>query len=139
MEQVATMPLNILYVEDDADIRHIVRVALSLDPLIGLEVAASGEEALELLGRRPLPDVALLDVMMPGMDGPTLMGKLREDPATAALPVIFMTAKARPADVADYRARGAIGVILKPFDPLELAAAVRALWETHRRAAASSA
>lgn len=128
------MPLSILYVEDDADIRHIVRVALSLDPLIRLDVAASGAEALEHLAQNALPDVALLDVMMPGIDGPTLMATLRETPATAALPVIFMTAKARPADVADYRARGAIGVILKPFDPLELATAVRTLVETHRAA-----
>jgi len=118
--------LDILYVDDDEDIRHIVRLSLSLDPAITLRIAGSAAEALALLDRGRLPDVALLDVMMPGRDGLSLLADLRARPATAALPVIFMTAKGRPADVELYRARGALGMILKPFDPLDLARQIRA-------------
>ena len=118
-------PLRILYVDDDPDIRHIVALSLSLDPLIEARFAASGEEALAMLKSAALPDVAVLDVMMPEMGGLELLDRLRADPATADLPVLFMTARAREADVATYRARGARGVIVKPFDPLSLGAAIR--------------
>jgi two-component system OmpR family response regulator len=120
-------PLRVLYVDDDADIRTIVRMALSLDPAMTLTEAASGTEALALVAGGLVPDVAVVDVMMPGMTGPALMEALHARPVTAALPVIVMTAKARPADVAAYRARGATGVISKPFDPLTLAGEIRAL------------
>jgi two-component system, OmpR family, response regulator len=118
-------PLRLLYVDDDDDIRHIVELSLSIDPSITLKVAASAGEALAALTSGWLPDAALLDVMMPGIDGPALLDRLRADPLTAGIPVIFLTAKARPADVARYRERGALGVILKPFDPVTLAAEVR--------------
>ncbi len=117
--------LSVLYVDDDPDIRHIVALSLSLDPMIAARFAASGEEALALLAEGYRPDVAVLDVMMPEMDGLTLLDRLRADPATAAIPVLFMTARAREADVAAYRARGAAGVIVKPFDPLSLGSAIR--------------
>lgn len=124
--------VRLLYVEDDPDIRHIVRVALSLDPEIDLMLADSAIAAIDLIAQGPVPDAALLDVMMPGVDGPTLLTLLRADPRTARIPVIFLTAKARPADVADYKRRGAIGAILKPFDPLQLAGQVRAMIADHR-------
>jgi two-component system, OmpR family, response regulator len=129
-------PLDILYVDDDADIRHIVTLALSLDRAIRLRVAASGEAALALLDGGEIPDVALLDVMMPGMTGPELHDRLRARADTAALPVIFMTAKASDGDRASYRTRGAIGTITKPFDPMRLAGEVRALVAGSRRARA---
>ena len=119
--------LNILYVDDDADIRTIVRMSLGLDPAIDVRIAASGQEGLDMLAAGPRPDVVILDVMMPGLDGPQVLDRMRGDPATADVPVIFMTAKGRQADVDSYTARGAIGVILKPFDPIHLAADVRAL------------
>jgi CheY-like chemotaxis protein len=76
-----------------------------------------------------LPDLILLDVMMPGMDGPATLAELRKLPATAATPVIFMTAKVQTAEVAYYKSIGAIGVIAKPFDPMLLAQQVRTLFE----------
>lgn len=117
--------LEVLYVDDDDDIRHIVELALGLDPGINVRIVSSGAEALVELDRSGAPDVILLDVMMPVIDGPMLLGLLRERPDTANTPVIFMTAKTRPADVADYRARGAIGVVMKPFDPVGLADEIR--------------
>lgn len=118
--------LKLLYVDDDEDIRHIVGLSLGLDPTIDVRIVGSAAGALAEIDRSGVPDVMLLDVMMPEMDGPTLLCRLRQRSDTAAVPVIFMTAKARPADIADYRQRGAIGVIMKPFDPVGLAAEVRA-------------
>jgi CheY-like chemotaxis protein len=123
------MSLSVLYVDDDDDIRHIVALSLGLDPGIVVRVAGSGREALNILDSQWVPDVAILDVMMPGMDGLELLDHLRARPATAALPVLFMTARGRAADVADYSARGAVGVIIKPFDPIGLAQQVRSLLE----------
>lgn len=120
-------PLSVLYVDDDPDIRTIVSMALSLDPGISLRTAGSAADALALLADGEAPDVALLDVMMPGTDGPTLLDRLRAQEATRGVPVIFLTASGREADIARYRERGAIGVILKPFDPLTLAADLRRL------------
>lgn len=130
--------LKILYVDDDADIRAIVEMSLRLDPGIDVRLAASGAEALSLLGDEDwMPDVAVLDVMMPGMDGPTLMERLRAMPAFAKTPVLFMTARGRDPDIARYRERGANGVILKPFDPIQLAQHIRALVERPGRGAPS--
>lgn len=119
--------LVLLYVDDDDDIRTVVTMALSLDPDITLRVAASGEEALTAIAAGLRPDAVVLDVMMPGMDGPALLERLRRLPPTATTPVIFMTARGRQADVDFYRARGAAGVIVKPFDPITLAERVRLL------------
>jgi CheY-like chemotaxis protein len=120
-------PLDILYVEDDPDIRHVVRIALSLDPAIRLLTAESGGAALAMLDRGLAPDAALLDMMMPGMDGLALLAMLRARPATANLPAIFMTAKVCPRDRDRYREGGGVGLIVKPFDPLLLAAQVRTM------------
>ncbi|WP_156679963.1 response regulator [Sphingomonas profundi] len=120
--------LNILYVDDDDDIRAIVEMALGLDPTIRVRLAAGGAAALTLLaGGGWRPEVIVLDVMMPGMDGPTLMTHLRQQPDLAHVPILFMTARGRAADVARYIEQGAVGVILKPFDPVTLAQQIRAL------------
>src|SRR5258705_9071070 len=79
------------------------------------------------------PDLILLDVMMPGMDGLMTLQALRELPATAATPVMFITAKVQPQEIAQYRELGALDVIPKPFDPMTLAATISAAWE-HRQA-----
>ncbi len=118
-------PLDILYVDDDEDIRHIVRLSLALDTGIRLRLAASAAEAMIAIDRGGRPDVALLDVMMPGTDGLALLAMLRARADTAAMPVIFMTARGRAADLELYRLRGATGMILKPFDPLSLATRIR--------------
>jgi CheY-like chemotaxis protein len=121
---------NILYIEDDPDIQTIARIALETVGGLAVRICSSGQEALELVTSGFAPDLILLDVMMPGMDGMSTLGRLRTLPHTAATPAVFMTAKVQPSEVAQYRAQGALGVIAKPFDPMELAKQVRRLWES---------
>ena len=118
---------RILFVEDDPDIQTVAKMAL--ETLGGFTVLAcsSGVEALDEL-HTFAPDLVLLDVMMPGMDGPSTLIALRRLPAGRDLPVVFMTAKAQSQEVARYRALGAAEVIAKPFDPLDLSNRVRAIW-----------
>jgi len=128
--QAERAPLHtIVYGDDEPDIRLIVQTALGLAEGLTVHAAESGEQALEL-ARELQPDLLLLDVMMPGLDGPTTLKRLRADPAIAQIPVIFMTAKAMPEDVQRLRAIGALAVIAKPFDPMQLAAQVLALWQS---------
>ncbi|WP_199221388.1 response regulator [Desulfonatronum sp. SC1] len=79
-----------------------------------------------------VPDLILLDVMMPDMDGPTTMRELRKIPDLANTPVVFLTAKVQPQEFSAYLALGAQGVIAKPFDPMKLADEVHAVWEHMR-------
>lgn len=118
-------PLSVLLVDDDADIRFIGELALARVGGFAVTLAESGEECLRLAAS--LPDVILLDVMMPGMDGTETLGRLRADPALEGIPVIFMTAKVQHSEVARYRELGAAGVIAKPFDPMTLHERVRGL------------
>jgi CheY-like chemotaxis protein len=118
---------KVLYVEDDADIRTIASLALETVGGLTLRACACGADALAQ-ATEFAPDLLLLDVMMPGMDGPTTLARLRELPATRDVPVIFMTAKVQASEVQHYTALGAVGVISKPFDPMTLAAQVQALW-----------
>ncbi|MBT9591485.1 MAG: response regulator [Thiobacillus sp.] len=125
------MPLalsTILYVEDEPDIRTVARLALETVGGFTLRVCGSGEEAVEA-GPAFKPDLLLLDVMMPGMDGPTTLAALRENPALKETPVIFMTAKVQPSEIQRYRDLGALDVIAKPFDPMTLADQVRNIWK----------
>ena len=124
-----TRPLNkILYVEDEADIRTVAQLALEAVGGFTLTVCSSGEEAVQV-GPSSRPDLILLDVMMPGMDGPTTLAELRKNPALADTPVMFMTAKVQPSEIQQYRDLGALDVIAKPFDPMTLADQVRSIWE----------
>ena len=116
---------TVMYVEDDADIRAVTEFALD-DEGFELIICASGQEALENAAKQ-IPDLILLDVMMPGMDGPTTLEKLRELSDFKNIPVIFMTAKVQSAELEQYRALGAIGVINKPFDPMTLPEQIRNL------------
>ena len=118
--------MRVLYVDDEADIREIADIALGLDPSFEVDTAASGSQALKAMAANP-PDVALLDVMMPGMDGPSLLQAMRTDPALASVPVIFVTARAQRSELQNFATLDAVGVIAKPFDPMTLAAQVRAL------------
>jgi two-component system, OmpR family, response regulator len=121
---------TVLYVDDEPDIREVVHLALSLADGVTVHTCESGDQALLQIPRLR-PDLLILDVMMPGMDGPTTMSRLRADPELAEIPVIFMTAKAMPQEVARFREMGAIGVIAKPFDPMQLAQQVLTLWNKH--------
>jgi CheY-like chemotaxis protein len=120
---------KVMLVEDNADIRTIVRAALEM--VGGLEVRAfeSGAEALDAIAEFD-PQLVLLDVMMPDLDGPGVLGQLRERPATAALPVVFLTAKSVHSEIERLKALGALGVLTKPFDPMTLHQQVKALWAT---------
>jgi two-component system OmpR family response regulator len=119
---------RILYVEDEPDIQTVARLALETLGGFTVEICSSGSEALEKITAFQ-PQLILLDVMMPGMDGPTTLGKLRELPQFAVTPVIFMTAKVQPSEIAGYRQIGAVDVIPKPFDPMTLPSQVQAIWE----------
>ena len=94
-----------------------------------LRACASGKEALDAVAAGYVPDMILLDVMMPEMDGPTTLAQLRAFQSTAGQPAVFMTAKVQPAEIAYYKSLGARGVLAKPFDPMRLAQQVLQLWE----------
>jgi CheY-like chemotaxis protein len=118
---------RILFVEDDPDIQMVARIALEV--VGGFEVlgCGSGAEALAAVVQFA-PDLILLDVMMPGMDGLATLAALRELPEVRDVPVVFMTAKVQTQEVARYRELGAEDVIAKPFDPMTLPDRVRAIW-----------
>ena len=119
---------RILMVEDEPDIQTIARLALEAVGGFTVEICDSGNHALEVAPSWE-PDLIMLDVMMPGIDGPTTLEKLREIPRLINVPVIFMTAKVQPQEVAMYKALGALDVVAKPFDPMTLADKVKAIWE----------
>lgn len=119
---------RLMYVEDEADIRTVAKLALEAIGGFTVMTCASGEEALEKV-EAFAPDIILLDVMMPGMDGPSLLRELRARPTLTKTPVAFMTAKVQPAEIEHFKSLGARDVIAKPFDPMTLADQVRAIWE----------
>lgn len=117
-------PLRILHVDDEPDIRELVEISLALDPDIDVMSCASGSDAL-VAADEWSPDVILMDVMMPSMDGPQTLKHLREKDTTAEIPVVFMTARAQTRELAHFLSLGAAGIIPKPFDPMSLAGEVR--------------
>jgi CheY-like chemotaxis protein len=120
---------RVLVVEDEAAVRKVIALALTRDPDLEVRTCASGHDALaEAAGWSP--DLILLDVMMPGLDGPTTLARLRADPATAQIPVMFLTARARPAELSHFISLGALGAIAKPFVPHELRTTVKGLLHT---------
>ena len=122
---------KVLIVDEDADIRAVAQMGLEDSVDWAVCHASSGFEALSIAARER-PDVILLDVMMPGMDGITTLRHLREHPATATLPVIFVTAKVQVHEIDHYLDLDAIGCIAKPFDPLTLAREIRRLVDSAR-------
>lgn len=118
---------KILYVEDDPDIQAIAIMVLDAISGFTLEACASGNDAVTKAVAFG-PDLVLLDVMMPGMDGPETLQALRKLPELANTPVVFMTAKVQPQEVQGYLDLGAVGVIAKPFDPMTLADQLREIW-----------
>ena len=116
--------LHVLFADDDADIRNVVALSLEQDPFFVVRACASGDEALAAAVDW-LPDLTLLDVRMPGMDGPTVLAHLRADTRTAVIPVVFVTASAKAQQCAQFKMLGATGVIPKPFNPGELATELR--------------
>ena len=121
-------PLHrIMFVEDNPDITLVARLAL--EKIGGFEVrfCASAEEALDAVEAFK-PDMILLDVMLPGMDGPTLLQRLRQLEECRETPFIFVTAKAQAKELRELKATGVVDVIAKPFDALNLASQLKEIW-----------
>lgn len=121
---------RILLVEDEPDIQEVARLALESFGKFEVHVCGGGAEALQK-GPELQPDLILLDVMMPGMDGITTLKLLKEHKVLANIPVIFMTAKAQPSEMENYIKIGAIGAISKPFDPVTLPNEIRSIWNKY--------
>lgn len=119
---------RILAVEDEEDIVRILELSLGQIGKFDVTVCRSGQEALSVAPAFR-PELLLLDFMMPGMDGLTLMRELRKLPETRDVPVIFLTAKSQPYEVEEYLEAGAVAVINKPFDPMSLSEEIRSVWE----------
>ena len=123
---------KVLLVDDDPNIRRIAQISLQKLGPWAVDMASSGREALTLLGSSR-PDVVILDVMMPEMDGPTTLLAMQNNLPLYTGPVIFMTAKVMANEVDEYISKGAAGVICKPFNPKELAGQVREICSTWER------
>ncbi len=120
---------RVLDIDDEPDILDIVAASLALDPELEVRSCGSGADGLAAAAEWR-PDLILLDVMMPVMDGPTTLTHLRENPQTADIPVVFLTARVQTHEVAHFKTLGAAGVISKPFDPMTLAASLRNYMQT---------
>lgn len=118
-------PLSVILAEDDPDIQLVARLALKRVGFT-VRVASNGAEAVAMVREQP-PDVILLDWMMPEMDGLQACSLLKADPATAHIPIIFLTAKTQDAEIQRGMSLGAAGYVTKPFDALTLGDQVRAI------------
>jgi CheY-like chemotaxis protein len=116
--------VRILHVDDEPDIREVVEIALGLDTAFAVRSCASGGDAIAAVADW-LPDLILLDVMMPDMDGPATLAGMRARPQTAEVPIVFLTVCAQTRDMERFMSLGAAGVIAKPFNPMMLGALVR--------------
>lgn len=122
---------NIMLIEDDVDIQEIAKLALCSIGGFTVTVCSSGEDALKII-KDANPQLILLDVMMPNMDGPTTFKKLKTMPEADEIPVIFMTAKVQPQEIATYKKLGVLDVISKPFDPMTLSERLQSIWRAEK-------
>jgi len=125
-----TVLKRILYVEDEPDIQAVASIALETVGGFELKICSSGEEALANAVSFK-PDLLLLDIMMPGLDGPGTLKALRQLPELLDVPAMFMTAKVQPSEIAEYKTLGVLEVIAKPFDPMTLADQIKAVWQRY--------
>jgi two-component system OmpR family response regulator len=121
---------RILYLEDQLDVQTLATLAMVKHGGFDVRACSSGDEAIAAADGFK-PDLLLLDVVMPGMDGPATLKQLRTLRQTAKTPAIFFTAHTQALDIARYLAAGAIDLIPKPFDPMTLAGSIRAIWAWH--------
>lgn len=121
---MSSEPQLVLIVDDEEDVRELARI--SLERIGGLRViaASSGEEGLALAASEH-PDAIILDAMMPGLDGPSTLARLKADPDTASIPVAFLTGSVQAVEQQRFTELGAIATLPKPFDPMTLANLVR--------------
>lgn len=118
--------LRVVVIDDDADLRKLVRLTLEFTAGWEVVTAADGPEGIEAV-RSTKPDVAVIDLMMPGMDGCEVARRLKEDPETADVPIVFLTAR-KDVDEARTKELRARGIVLKPFEPDKLAGQLWDLW-----------
>ena len=120
--------MKLLCADDEPDLRTILELALSIDPGLDVEIVSSGAELLARASQSRY-DAFVLDGMMPGLDGYETCRRLKDGPATAAVPVVFLTAKTQQEEMRRAIAFGAAACLTKPFDPLTLATELRAALE----------
>lgn len=118
---------RIMHVEDDPSIQQVAKIALEAVGGFSVHTCGSGMQALADYPT-VAPQLILLDVMMPGMDGPTTLQQLQSRYDLSKVPVIFMTAKVQSNEIASYKALGAADVVAKPFDPMALSNQIRQIW-----------
>ncbi len=123
---------RILVIDDEHEVRTMAKLVLEKIGNFSVEISSSGSEALDLITKFN-PDLILLDVMMPGMDGPGVLKVLRAQRETATIPVIFLTAKVQQQEIEQYKKLGALDVIPKPFDPMTLSSSITGIWGLHHR------
>ena len=119
---------KILYVEDEKDIQTIAQIALSDIGNFTVKTCDTGKDALNVI-HAFMPDLLLLDVMLPGLDGPSTLKEIRKLPNFKNTPVIFMTARVQEKEIEEYKKAGALDVITKPFDPLTLSQSIQKIWD----------
>lgn len=126
---VTRQPLEtILHVDDDDDIRVIIKLALETVGSFGVHQFASGQEAVDAAAAVQ-PQMLLLDVMMPDMSGQEVWRLITEQPGLANVPTVFLTAKAEDSFSKELRDQGAMAVITKPVDPMQLASQIEEIWQ----------
>jgi CheY-like chemotaxis protein len=118
--------MKVLLIDDDEDIRKVGRLSLEAVGRFQTAIAASAREGIQVAAM-DRPDLILMDMMMPGMDGLTALHEIHQTAGLEAVPVVFMTAKVQRSDIDRYVALGAAGVIRKPFDPMTLPEEIRAI------------
>jgi CheY-like chemotaxis protein len=125
---------KVLLVEDEEDIRKVAQISLQFRGGWDVSLATDGEECLARAARER-PDVILLDCMMPKLDGYETCRRLKADPALRHIPVIFLTARAQEAEVRKGLAVGAVGYLIKPFNPMSLAEEIRQILDSDQAGA----
>lgn len=123
-------PVRIVYADDDDDIRELLQLSLELAGGFEVNAVANGQAAVAAVAANP-PDLVILDVMMPGLDGPATLAEIRGMEVARQLPVIFFTAKLQAGEVKRLMSLGAAGVLGKPFDPITVADDIIAILEAH--------
>ncbi len=123
--------ITVVYVEDDPDLRALIEIVFERAGALRMVTCESTPDVLDRI-RDAQPDIVLLDVMMPGLDGRAVASGMLADPALAHVPFVFMTARAQPQELAGLYQLGAIGLISKPFDAVKLPDEVRRLLAKYR-------
>lgn len=118
---------KILYAEDEPDVQTVVELTVQTMSDYEIQICNNGKEILSLVDEYK-PDLIMLDVMMPEMDGPTTFRNLQANEKTKDIPVVFITAKAQVHEVEAFKETGALGVIIKPFDPITLCSQIKKIW-----------